>query len=635
MVSHCSRQNKEMLSTKQVLCAIFRGGHQSERKRPFGWANKTFGWTNKAFGWTNKAFGWANTAFGWTNEAFGWTNTAFGWTNTAFGWTNKAFGWANKEFGWDKAFGWANKAFVRANKAFGRTNNAFSWANKAFGWANKAFSWTDKAFDEEEMLRMPNMADGMSGCSKKRTKVQLSERKVFRGLSWQQATLASPPYTRDIIVYLLVAVINTSIRAKLRDRDKGGRRAVLLGLDCSPPTKASRVRFPAGSLPNFRMWELCQSTSRPSPAKLSSIKPGDFKKPYTIQCNTILSDYTAGRRVFSGSPVPPALAFRRCSILTSFHPHRFSRPRCKYPPKCLHSLTVGVHNTLLDRWHLREMFKVSTIYSLQGLPVQALTLGGRRPRQPAFRVVTIAGEGRGDDYTNKVGSQYRLNMRVCTLRAMVARGHLVSRPTGGPARDAVAKRTSNPCGPGSTPDDAAIERASTLPSAILRAARLPPRRSGFTPGILPFPRPCIPAPLHTRVSFHILSGDDGHLGVPAGTPVSREEIRAALYVEILRADEGELRSVWSRAGMQGRGETGETWENPADHRHRPARFPHAKIPGIEPGSSQCEASSLTFTSPRHPKSTSTTKLTCYAQCGSWDNPRMTGFHTICGIIKHS
>ncbi|KAJ8870200.1 hypothetical protein PR048_029216 [Dryococelus australis] len=36
-----------------------------------------------------------------------------------------------------------------------------------------------------------------------------------------------------------------------------------------------------------------------------------------------------------------------------------------------------------------------------------------------------------------------------------------------------------------------------------------------------FPCPCIPAPLHTSVSFHVMSGDDGHLRVQAGKPVTR------------------------------------------------------------------------------------------------------------------
>ncbi|KAJ8873172.1 hypothetical protein PR048_026789 [Dryococelus australis] len=36
------------------------------------------------------------------------------------------------------------------------------------------------------------------------------------------------------------------------------------------------------------------------------------------------------------SPVSPALAFQRCSVLASFHYHRLSRPRCKEPPRSLH-----------------------------------------------------------------------------------------------------------------------------------------------------------------------------------------------------------------------------------------------------------------------------------------------------------
>ncbi|KAJ8872785.1 hypothetical protein PR048_026401 [Dryococelus australis] len=40
----------------------------------------------------------------------------------------------------------------------------------------------------------------------------------------------------------------------------------------------------------------------------------------------IVTDEAFGRRVFSGIPRFPALAFRRCFILSSFHPYRLSRP---------------------------------------------------------------------------------------------------------------------------------------------------------------------------------------------------------------------------------------------------------------------------------------------------------------------
>ncbi|KAJ8873871.1 hypothetical protein PR048_024707 [Dryococelus australis] len=47
-------------------------------------------------------------------------------------------------------------------------------------------------------------------------------------------------------------------------------------------------------------------------------------------------------------------------------------------------------------------------------------------------------------------------------------------------------------------------------------------RRGFS-GYSSFPRPFIAAPLHPRVSFNVMSGDDGHLRVPAGEPVTRPD----------------------------------------------------------------------------------------------------------------
>ncbi|KAJ8876083.1 hypothetical protein PR048_023992 [Dryococelus australis] len=67
--------------------------------------------------------------------------------------------------------------------------------------------------------------------------------------------------------------------------------AVAERLDCSPPTKANRVRSPAQSPLNFCKWE----SYRTMPIF------GGFSR---------------------GSSVSPNLAFRRCSILTSVHPHR-------------------------------------------------------------------------------------------------------------------------------------------------------------------------------------------------------------------------------------------------------------------------------------------------------------------------
>ncbi|KAJ8869380.1 hypothetical protein PR048_030956 [Dryococelus australis] len=67
--------------------------------------------------------------------------------------------------------------------------------------------------------------------------------------------------------------------------------AVAEQLYCSPPTEAHQVQSPAESLPHFRMWESCRTMP--------------------------LVSWSSW-----GSPVSSALAFWRCSILTSFHPHR-------------------------------------------------------------------------------------------------------------------------------------------------------------------------------------------------------------------------------------------------------------------------------------------------------------------------
>ncbi|KAJ8897855.1 hypothetical protein PR048_003208 [Dryococelus australis] len=75
------------------------------------------------------------------------------------------------------------------------------------------------------------------------------------------------------------------------------------------------------------------------------------------------------------------------------------------------------------------------------------------------------------------------------------------------------------------------------------------------------------------------------------------EIWAALNTEVLRADEGEARWVWSSAGMQGRGNW-RTSRKPADQRHCPAKIRKQPPSGIEPGSPRWDACSLTTAPPR-------------------------------------
>ncbi|KAJ8878834.1 hypothetical protein PR048_019423 [Dryococelus australis] len=83
--------------------------------------------------------------------------------------------------------------------------------------------------------------------------------------------------------------------SKADDASSFSGAAMAERLECAPPTKANR--------------ESCRTTPL----------VGGFSRGY---------------------PVSPTPSFWRCSIITSFHPHRLSRkPRCKEPPKSLHSLT--------------------------------------------------------------------------------------------------------------------------------------------------------------------------------------------------------------------------------------------------------------------------------------------------------
>ncbi|KAJ8895060.1 hypothetical protein PR048_000385 [Dryococelus australis] len=73
---------------------------------------------------------------------------------------------------------------------------------------------------------------------------------------------------------------------------------------------------------------------------------------------------------------------------------------------------------------------------------------------------------------------------------------------------------------------------------------------------------------------------------------------AVVNNEVSRADEGEARGVWSSAGMQGRGKR-EIPRGSTDRRHRPARFPLAKISSERPaGSPWWEESRLTARPPQ-------------------------------------
>ncbi|KAJ8872775.1 hypothetical protein PR048_026391 [Dryococelus australis] len=94
-----------------------------------------------------------------------------------------------------------------------------------------------------------------------------------------------------------------------------------------------------------------------------------------------------------------------------------------------------------------------------------------------------------------------------------------------------------------TPAIRARYPAGTLPdSRSWESCWMMPLAGGLSRGTPASPRPCILAPLHPRVSLHIMSGDDGHLRVPAmesppNEPgAKRRESRRAIQLTALRME---------------------------------------------------------------------------------------------------
>ncbi|KAJ8882839.1 hypothetical protein PR048_014653 [Dryococelus australis] len=91
-------------------------------------------------------------------------------------------------------------------------------------------------------------------------------------------------------------------------------------------------------------------------------------------------------------------------------------------------------------------------------------------------------------------------------------------------------------------------------------------------GISRFPRPCTPAPLHTRLTspssaLKTALSTTLHTSILLSTIIFTErgvseEIWTALNSEVLKTDEGDFKCIWSDTGMKGAGETGDPRENP-------------------------------------------------------------------------
>ncbi|KAJ8885053.1 hypothetical protein PR048_011249 [Dryococelus australis] len=122
-----------------------------------------------------------------------------------------------------------------------------------------------------------------------------------RNCECQHGSVSLQETTRHDVLLDLAAAIDaapTSSEAEFQCGVPAYNRVVRL-LTSHP---GEPVRFPGRSLPDFRMWESCRTTPL----------VGGFSR---------------------GSPVSPALAFRRCSILNSLHPHRISMQKSLFSTK--------------------------------------------------------------------------------------------------------------------------------------------------------------------------------------------------------------------------------------------------------------------------------------------------------------
>ncbi|KAJ8877915.1 hypothetical protein PR048_022374 [Dryococelus australis] len=109
--------------------------------------------------------------------------------------------------------------------------------------------------------------------------------------AWVTGKVASTDATRGSTTYYRHSDVVT-IGAEVVER-----------LDCSPPTKTNWVQSPAGSIKDLHKWKSCRTIPL----------VGGFSRRF---------------------PVSSTLELRRCSVPTSYHPHRFSIPR-QEPPKTL------------------------------------------------------------------------------------------------------------------------------------------------------------------------------------------------------------------------------------------------------------------------------------------------------------
>ncbi|KAJ8882484.1 hypothetical protein PR048_014295 [Dryococelus australis] len=169
----------------------------------------------------------------------------------------------------------------------------------------------------------------------KRLKLGWRDRESSQMLPTRQRTNGSGSYTQRIIKIFVLSGELARFPGFLPRRFQGENVSKQL-LVFSRPEYSTRE---GKALELLSVWQFSPSTRVPAESRTSSLFRQGVAVPERLACspstkvNRVQSpagspDDAAGRRIFLGISRSPALAFRRCSILASLHPHRILRPRC-------------------------------------------------------------------------------------------------------------------------------------------------------------------------------------------------------------------------------------------------------------------------------------------------------------------
>ncbi|KAJ8868337.1 hypothetical protein PR048_029853 [Dryococelus australis] len=138
-------------------------------------------------------------------------------------------------------------------------------------------------------------------------------------------------------------------------------------------------RFPQGCIPCVLC---CHWAHLPARRTAFSIRPGHSGFSYKWESSWKMPLVGGFSR---GSPVSPSLTFRRCSVITLFHPHRLLRPRFKGRPN------LSTLNSIFSRHH-DSFYRRQTFHQYNNKVTAASLVGRRRATRTlrALRLETMA-----------------------------------------------------------------------------------------------------------------------------------------------------------------------------------------------------------------------------------------------------